>query len=483
MESDVDEQVRTSYRGLLERLARGGYLDPEEDRCVRSLLERSEEPVLAQASHDFVRRLVRTGRLHLETGSLDEPCSALTAADARRGQLYHLPVRPELEPGAIGFAIDPRLGPPPLFSHDDLWTLFLGLGTRAFASVEEAADLRTVLIAILDLWRRLLEFPTALAFTEGLTLPPGIARGPRATVLGSPPPRLAAPVAAAAPVLPPAWGTWVRRALRTPEEALYLTDFGRLDERVRPAERGCALLVPLPVGEDEGRVLVAAIAPEPLWFHEERRARLRALLPHVRRMLEYAVRLQNIVAHDFLTRVYNRASFEDQLTRAIASATRRSQCFALLIVDIDDFKLVNTRYGYDAGDAVLRTIAEQLTQALRSTDVLARYGGEEFAVILAPDLSGAEAQQISERLRAAVAECAALVPTLQGGRQAIRVTVSIGGALSPQHGRHRDELWLEANRMLVEAKADGKNRVRFPWTDAPRGEPQALPGPPAPAGD
>jgi diguanylate cyclase (GGDEF)-like protein len=473
----VEEQVRTSYRGLLERLAREGHLDPEEAWRIRALLEANEEPVLAQATHDFVRRLVRTGRLRLQTGSLDEPCSELTASDARRGIFYHLPARPGLEPGAIGLAVDPLLGPPPLFSHDDLWALFHGVGTRAFASVEEAADLRAVLIAILDLWRRLLEFPTALAFSRGLALPPGIARGPRGPVLGSPPSRRTTPP------LPAAWGAWVRRALRTPDEALYLTDFTRLDEPARPAERGSALLVPLRVGRGEGRVLIAAVAPQPLWFHEERRARLRALLPHVSRMLEYAVRLQNIVAHDFLTQVYNRASFEDQLTRALASATRRSQNFALLIVDIDDFKLVNTRYGYDAGDVVLRTIAERLTHTLRSTDVLARYGGEEFAVILAPDLSGAMAQQIGERLRTAVAECAAQVPTLHSGHQVIRVTVSIGGALFPEHGQHRDELWHEANRMLVEAKADGKNRVRFPWTGSPQGDLRVPPAPTPPARD
>jgi diguanylate cyclase (GGDEF)-like protein len=102
-----------------------------------------------------------------------------------------------------------------------------------------------------------------------------------------------------------------------------------------------------------------------------------------------------------------------------------------------------------------------LKSALRGTDTLARYGGEEFAVILAPPVPREEAVAIAERLRAAVAEEPFEIQDLEGRLRREQLTVSIGGALFPEHGTNSRELWAVANRLILDAKQTGKNTVRF----------------------
>ncbi|MBM3317519.1 MAG: GGDEF domain-containing protein [Candidatus Eisenbacteria bacterium] len=463
----MEQPVRTTYSGLLAKLLEGGYFEPSEGDRVRLLLERDDAALLAQGAHDFVRHLLRSGRLEPHEGDPRDPAAPLAAADTLRGRIFRLPALDGPEPGVLEPSLDPLSGPPAGFAPEALWTLVRAMSGRGLASVAEAADLRGVLLTALDLVRELLECPTALGFSEGLPLPPGIARGPRASVLGDSLEPPAPESAEALPtILPAPWSHWARRAAPLQGACLHLSDFSRIEASRRPAPSGSALLVPLQPSCPNGRLVLAAVSSQPFRFHEGRLARLRLLVPHFRRMLDHSLGLQEVVARDFLTGVYNRAHFEDQLTRALADALRHNQRFALLIADIDDFRQVNSRYGYDAGDTALRTVAERLSGALRSTDILARYGGEEFAILLGSDLAAAEANLIGERLRGAVAEAPIGIPTLGGGSASLAATVSIGGALFPLHGRDRDALWQEANRMLLEAKAAGKNRVRFRWEEA-----------------
>jgi diguanylate cyclase (GGDEF)-like protein len=457
----MEERVRTTYAGLIARLADNAYLDPEEAVRARHVVARAPQVFLEQAAHDFVRRLVRTGRLSLRAGAPEDPAAALAAADDRRGQLFRLPEMRGPEPGVLLHTLDPMLAPPARFSPDELWSLVQGVSDRSCAPIDQAMDLKGMLSGMLDLFRRLVPFSTALAFSEGLPLPPGMASGPRVPVFGTGGDWVPAGAEGSPPaILPPAWAQWARQAAETPDCCLHLTDLRRLDAARRPVDSGSALMVALRCDPEE-RLVLAGVSPQPFWFHEERLARVRVLVPQFRRMLDHAVHLQTLVAHDFLTGAYNRATFEDQLQRSLAAAARAGQAFALLIADIDDFRAINARFGYDAGDAVLRALAEKMRHALRATDVLARYGGEEFAVILSPDVTLAVAQQIGERLRGAVATTTVEVPTLAGAPKALRVTVSIGGSLFPAQGKDRNALWQEANRMLLEAKAAGKNRVRL----------------------
>jgi diguanylate cyclase (GGDEF)-like protein len=205
------------------------------------------------------------------------------------------------------------------------------------------------------------------------------------------------------------------------------------------------------------------------YFTPERIGLAVLLSQHFQALLASAVRLQSLIFLDFLTSLYNRPYFEDQLEKQVAIAQRRKQSLALCIVDIDGFKNFNTLYGYEGGDRVLVTVACILKGTLRTSDTLARYGGEEFAALLVPPVTHERARGIAERLRAAVEAEPFQVQSLNGGYVPERITVSVGGALFPDHATTAHDLWTAANRMLLEAKQQGKNRVRFVGED-PFGE-------------
>jgi diguanylate cyclase (GGDEF)-like protein len=444
----------------LRRLLDEGYFTPPESTRVERLLREPDADGLAVGTHEFVRRLLRSDRLQVTEGRPAEPTAGLTVSDPRRGLRFVLPALASPEAGVVRLPLDPAFGPPAHFTREESWSLFDRLSHQTLASVDRSADLRATIVGILDAAREFLEVPTALFFGSDLPVPGGIARGPRDLVLG-PPPHSAAISGA---VLPPTWAHWAERLRSGPEDAaVYLTDHAALAPERRPAAAGSSLWFRLDAAEGPGQAVLAAVAPAALWFDEARVARLRVLAAHFRRLFRYALRLQASISFDALTGIYNRGVFEDQLRRILAGASRQGQGFALLIVDIDDFKAFNQRHGYDAGDEVLRRVAAALKGALRATDVLARYGGEEFAVLLAPALSPVLAGQIAERLRATLEQLEVRVPSLGGEPRPVRVTVSIGAAFFPRDGTDRDRLWGRANRMLLEAKAAGKSRVRCAW--------------------
>lgn len=451
------ERSTTSYAGLLRRLLAEGYFSPGEVERVERLLESASGERIALGTHEFVRRLLRSERLSLRQGEPAHPQDALTVADERRGLLFVLPALAIAEAGLCRPPLDPDFGPPADFTREEALALFERLSRQALSSVDRAADLRAAVIGVLDAVREFLEVPTTLFFSSGLPVPGGLARGARL-----------APPSHGSASLHGAWGHWAQRALESDDDRIcYLTDVAALPASERPLERGSALLLRIEIPNSQSQAVLGAVSPEPLWFHADRLARMRLLAAHFRRLLGYALRLQASIAYDSLTAIYNRSFFEDHLRRTLAGASRRSQGFALLIADIDDFKSFNQRYGYDAGDEVLRQAARALKSGLRATDVLARYGGEEFAVLLMPELSTDRAALIAERLRAAIERLEVTVPTLHGSTARVHFTVSIGAAFFPRDGGDRDALWSQANRMLLEAKAmAGKNCVRCAWAPA-----------------
>jgi diguanylate cyclase (GGDEF)-like protein len=158
---------------------------------------------------------------------------------------------------------------------------------------------------------------------------------------------------------------------------------------------------------------------------------------------------------DGLTRVYNRRVFEDRLLSEFSYATRHDRSLVLFLVDIDHFKLVNDTNGHQAGDSVLKNVAQQVESTLRAEDLCARYGGEEFAVLVR-DTSPGDAMIIAERIRALVA-----ASHVEWGEQRLRATVSIGMACSFGMDASEDASVLvrKADEALYEAKATGRNRV------------------------
>ena len=164
-------------------------------------------------------------------------------------------------------------------------------------------------------------------------------------------------------------------------------------------------------------------------------------------------RLEYAASHDDLTGTYTRATFFELLAREIERSRRHSQCVSLLIMDIDDFKLVNDRYGHPAGDKVIKTFASVASAELRSHDVLCRYGGEEFAVLL-PNTGLDEAGAVAERIRRVFSS----VMTIDDMPPST-VSVGVGSA----HGGQADmaQLIESADQALYIAKKLGKNRVEL----------------------
>ncbi len=171
-----------------------------------------------------------------------------------------------------------------------------------------------------------------------------------------------------------------------------------------------------------------------------------------------SIALQNADVHravevraerDALTGLRNHGAFQGELGDAIAGAEARGPgaSLAVLMMDLDAFKTFNDTYGHPAGDGLLRTVAEAIAGAIRDGDRAYRYGGDEFAVIL-PGVGRAEAREIADRIRAAVAEAADAVI----GPAGPRVTISIGIAGYPIDGHAKDVLVQAADDDLFIAK-------------------------------
>jgi diguanylate cyclase (GGDEF)-like protein len=162
--------------------------------------------------------------------------------------------------------------------------------------------------------------------------------------------------------------------------------------------------------------------------------------------------LEQLSATDGLTQLYNHRHFQAQFAREAKRAERTGEPLCLVLVDVDDFKLLNDRLGHSAGDRVLEEIARAMQGQIRETDYLARYGGEEFALLL-PQTTTEGGAALAEKVRGAVE---ALEPAVIGPHGRVQVTVSVGLAT---YGKGPEATFDAADRALYEAKAAGKNRV------------------------
>jgi diguanylate cyclase (GGDEF)-like protein len=163
-------------------------------------------------------------------------------------------------------------------------------------------------------------------------------------------------------------------------------------------------------------------------------------------------RLEELSLTDGLTHVGNRRAFDERMAVAYEHARRYERPLSLVLVDVDHFKSINDRYGHDAGDAVLRVVADVIAGSSRQTDFVGRIGGEEFAVLL-PETPLFEAMQFGEKIRSAIAATTAAAEP---------VHVSIGVANMP-HSKVTGlmQLFHAADQALYRAKANGRNRVEM----------------------
>jgi diguanylate cyclase (GGDEF)-like protein len=165
---------------------------------------------------------------------------------------------------------------------------------------------------------------------------------------------------------------------------------------------------------------------------------------------QVTARLSELAMTDELTQVANRRLLMDRLGRELDRSQRSQRPLAVLMADLDHFKRVNDVYGHLRGDEALRLVSRELGAHLRRMDTVGRYGGEEFVVLL-PETGRAQALVVAEKLREAVK--ALRFP------DDMTLTISIGVAVVPEDGHDAEALIDAADRALLQAKRDGRDRV------------------------
>ncbi len=162
--------------------------------------------------------------------------------------------------------------------------------------------------------------------------------------------------------------------------------------------------------------------------------------------------MEQVALTDGLTGLQNRRYFDDALAQYLDEFKRIQKPVGLIVLDLDHFKMVNDTHGHDVGDEVLRQVAQCLKNFTRFHDIAARLGGEEFAVV-APNMDGDSLTKFAERIRRAVADL-----VIVSGNVHLKVTTSVG--LTIWDGiEDPDSFYRRADRMLYQAKRQGRNRV------------------------
>lgn len=163
-----------------------------------------------------------------------------------------------------------------------------------------------------------------------------------------------------------------------------------------------------------------------------------------------------LATHDALTGLANHRAMQEFIHQRLNEAERTGQTLGLIMLDVDHFRSFNEEEGHDAGDEVLKQVAEALKACVRPYDMAARYGGEEFTVIM-PGSSQESTMSVAERIRQRV-EAAPYIT--RSGRE-VHVTVSLGCAVYPHTGQDASSLLKAADVALYEAKRGGRNRAVF----------------------
>jgi diguanylate cyclase (GGDEF)-like protein len=169
-----------------------------------------------------------------------------------------------------------------------------------------------------------------------------------------------------------------------------------------------------------------------------------------RRARDAAIRLSTI---DSLTGLFNRSYFFAAVDREIARSARSNRGFSLLMMDLDELKSINDKYGHYFGDRVLRGVGEEVRNGVRRIDTAARYGGDEFVALL-PETDPTGAYVLAEKVRVGVTELDISVAGVQ-----IHASMSVGVVSFPEDGRTSDELMISADQAMYASKRSGKNRV------------------------
>jgi len=174
----------------------------------------------------------------------------------------------------------------------------------------------------------------------------------------------------------------------------------------------------------------------------------------LRQEQEAGQQFEQLAHRDALTQLPNRLYFQSALERHMAASCQNVELMALMFIDLDNFKTVNDKHGHEAGDEVLREVARRMSRVLRGNDVLCRLGGDEFGLILPALPNDTAAEQLAERLIAAVRE------PLYVGEHLMPVGATVGLAFCPTDEVDAAHLLVAADVAMYAAKRAGKNTYR-----------------------
>ena len=166
-------------------------------------------------------------------------------------------------------------------------------------------------------------------------------------------------------------------------------------------------------------------------------------------------RILRMAQHDALTGLANRLLLTEWLEKALLRGTNGGGWFAIMLLDLDDFKEINDTFGHATGDMLLRCVANRLRYTLRDSDLIARLGGDEFAIIVQVKNGREECAALAAKIIDALAE-----PTKLGDHS-IATLASIGIAIAPQDGNTVDAILKNSDVALYHAKSEGRNTFRF----------------------
>ncbi|HIP42725.1 MAG TPA: diguanylate cyclase [Aquifex aeolicus] len=232
-------------------------------------------------------------------------------------------------------------------------------------------------------------------------------------------------------------------------------NFAMCDEEI---ENYCYYCIPINIGDKVGNVVQIV-------YEREIREFVKLLIPYIKGYLSEAspvleskrlmeqLKKQSYI--DRLTGAFNRRFLEDIVDKLVAQAHRKNANIGILMIDVDFFKQVNDTYGHDAGDAVLKQIADTIKKTIRKSDYLIRYGGEEFMVLLT-DVKEGYSEHVAEKIRQKIEETPIILPT----GIPIKKTVSIGVSEFPKDCKRKFWQCVKfADVALYRAKEEGRNKV------------------------
>jgi len=216
-------------------------------------------------------------------------------------------------------------------------------------------------------------------------------------------------------------------------------------------ERGRRTTLEVPLLHKDGSSFLGEVSIAPAWLPDGTALGWVSTIRDVSERRHHELELERLATCDPLTGLSNRRLFEQRLDAELADAIRHKRQVAVAILDLDNFKNVNDRYGHPAGDRTLKDVAARLEATLRKGDLLARVGGEEFAWIL-PEIYADGAFAAAERARTAIGSKPFLA-----NREGIPLTVSIGVAMRGDL-REAARLYERADQALYSAKRLGRDR-------------------------